>query len=72
MKQTITISKDLAFTCATALVDKHNSIPQDKQHDNVILVSFRSLYQELTALGMQHMIASAIRPINERNLPLFI
>ena len=69
--QTITISKAMAYKCATALVDKHNSIPQDMEHDSVLIISFRSLYKDLCSLGMQFMIASAIKPINQRNLDLF-
>lgn len=68
----ITISKELAYKCAEALVSKHNAIPQDMEHDNVLIVSFRSLYAELCALGQQNLIATAIRPINPKNLPLFV
>ena len=68
----ITISKEFAYECATALVYKHNAIPQDKAHDNVIIVSYRELYKQLCELRMQFMIAEAIKPINPNNLPLFI
>lgn len=66
------ITRELAYKCAVALVDKHNAIPQDEYHDNAILVSFRSLYNDLRALGMEFLIASAQRPQNKRNLPLFV
>lgn len=68
----ININSEMAFKCANALVYKHNSIAKTADHDNLILVSFRSLYKDLCALGQQHMIAKAIRPINPKNLPLFI
>ena len=57
-----TISKELAYTCAEALVKVHNNIPQDASHQGVLTVSYRSLYEDLKALGMEFMIASAIRP----------
>lgn len=69
--ETITIDKAFAYKCAEALVDKHNRIPQDKEHDNVILFSFRSLYADLKRLGMEFMIASAVKPTNPKKLPLF-
>ncbi len=70
MKQ-ITISNEFAYECAIALVDKHNHIPQDEAHDNCILFSFRELYRNLCSLGHQYLIATAYRPINRHNLPLF-
>lgn len=68
----VTISQSLARECAEALVDKHNSIPRDMEHDNCILISFRSLYPRLVALGAQDLIAVAVRPVNPKGLPLFI
>lgn len=68
----VTISKALARECAEALLAKHNSIPRDMEHDNVILLSFRSLYPRLVALEAQDLIAVAIRPVNPKGLPLFI
>lgn len=70
MKQ-ITISNEFAYKCANALVDKHNSIPQDEAHDNCILFSFRQLYVDLCSIGHPYLIAAAHRPINRHNLPLF-
>ena len=67
----ITIDKEMAQKCATALVDKHNSIPQDMEHDACIIISFRSLYKDLCALGCSWMIASAIHPVNPHGFPLF-
>jgi len=60
--QNITISREMAHKCAEALVKAHNSIPQDAQHQGVILVSFRSVYEDLKKLDMAFMIASAQRP----------
>lgn len=68
----ININSEMAYKCATALVYKHNSIARTTENDNLILVSFRSLYRDLCSLGQEHMIASAIRPVNPKNLPLFI
>lgn len=68
----ITITKELAYECAKALVDKHNNIPQDEAHDNCILFSFRELYMNLCKLGQEYLIATAIKPINKYNRPLFL
>jgi len=68
----VTISQALARECAEALLAKHNSIPRDMEHDNVILLSFRSLYPRLIALGAEDLIAVAVRPVNPNNFPLFI
>lgn len=66
-----TISKEMAYKCATALVQRHNHTAQNTKSDSVIIISFRSLYEDLCALGHPYMIASAIRPANPKNLPLF-
>lgn len=58
------ISKELAHKCAAALVEKHNRIPNDEKHHSVLIVSIRSLYEDLKKLGCEFMIASAIRPAN--------
>ena len=68
----ISISRELAHECARALVAAHNAIPQDKMHDNCIIVSFRSLYRDLCSLGCSWLIASAHRPVNPKGLDLFI
>ena len=67
----ITISQRIAFKCAEALVAEHNAIPQDEKHDNCLIVSFRSLYQDLCALGFPTLIASAHRPINPKGVELY-
>lgn len=67
----INISKELAYECATALLEQHNALAE-KGHDSCTLLSFRSLYNNLCALGHAYMISSAIRPVNPHNLPLFI
>lgn len=58
------ISKEFAHKCAVALVEKHNRIPNDESHRSVLIVSVRSLYEDLEKLGCEFMIASAIRPAN--------
>ena len=68
---TIIISRELAYECAEALVDQHNAVAEAGVSDAVVLISFRGLYKRLCALGQSWQIASAIRPVNERNLPLF-
>ena len=57
----ITINTVLANRAAEALVDNYN-IHQGKQSGAVRLIAFRSLYEDLIALGQQHCIASAIKP----------
>ena len=69
--ETITITKEMASKCAIALVDQHNALAQ-AGHDSCTIISFRSLFQDLCKLGCSWMISSAIRPVNERNLPLFL
>ena len=68
--KTVIISKELSHKCAEALVDEHNNIAR-RGHDSCTIISFRSLYKDLCELGFSWMIASAIRPVNEKNLPLF-
>lgn len=68
----IKINSEMAYKCATSLVYKHNSMARNTDNDNLILVSFRSLYTDLCTLGQEHLIATAIRPVNRKNLPLFI
>lgn len=58
------INKEFAHKCAEALVKVHNNIPNDKEHNSVMIVSFRSLREDLQKLGCEFMIASAIRPYN--------
>ena len=61
MENTITINTILANRAAEALVDRYND-HQGKQSGSVRLIAFRSLYEDLGALGQQHCIASAIKP----------
>lgn len=60
------ISKEMAHKCAEALVKEHNRIPNDESHRSVIIVSIRSLYEDLKKLGCEFMIASAMRPDNHK------
>lgn len=57
----ISISTTIANRAAEALVDRYND-HQGKQSGSVRLIAFRSLYEDLVALGQQHCIASAIKP----------
>lgn len=54
----------MAHKCAESLVKEHNRIPNDESHRSVLIVSIRSLYEDLKKLGCEFMIASAIRPEN--------
>ena len=67
----ICISKEFAHKCAEALVDKHNAIAS-RGNDSCTIISFRSLYVDLCKLGQGEMIATAIRPVNKDNVPLFV
>ena len=67
----IAITKEMAHKCAMALVDQHNSIPQDINHDSVLIISFRSLYKDLCSLGFSWLIGTAHRPINKQGVELF-
>lgn len=58
------ISKEFAHRCAEALVKEHNSIPNDVNHRSCLIISFRSLYEDLKKLGCEFLIATAIRPEN--------
>ena len=69
--ETINITKEMAHKCAMALVDQHNAIPQDINHDSVLIISVRSLYKDLCSLGFSWLIGTAHRPINPRGFDLF-
>lgn len=72
MKNQIAISRRLANRCAEALVAKHNAIPHDDDHDAIVLCSYRDLYRDLRALGVEFLIATANKPKNPLNLELYI
>ena len=61
MENNITITTVIANRAAEALVNQYNDY-QGKQSGAVRLIAFRSLYEDLVALGQQHCIASAIKP----------
>lgn len=69
--QTITITKGMAHRCAEALLKEHNAIPVDMEHDSILIVSHRSLYNWLCKLGQSAMIAQAHKPINPKNVDIF-
>lgn len=58
MKDQIIISRELAYKCANALIETHNT----KDSGSVRLFSFRQLCLDLEALGQQHLISAAIKP----------
>lgn len=67
----ITITEEMAHRCAEALLKEHNTIPVDMEHDSLLIVSHRSLYNWLCKLEQSWMIAQAHKPINPRNLDIF-
>ena len=69
--KTVIITNEFACKCADALVDQHNEIAK-RGEDSCTIVSFRQLFIDLCKLGFSWKIASAIRPENKHNLPLFL